>query len=106
MIYFLYTMSIIQFIVFSYLSVKNNDLNNTYYWGILVWFIGAIPVWPFITRYSENIFKDSVIFNTIVISTITLSILYFSYNNIVLSKYNIIGFCMILLGLILIQLKP
>lgn len=68
----------------------------------LVWFFGSLPLWAIVAKYSKNIYVDALIYDSILVVSYSLSLLYFTETQ--LKPINIVGLLLIFIAMVLIKL--
>jgi peptidoglycan/LPS O-acetylase OafA/YrhL len=62
----------------AYASVKNNVGTSGSKWMVILWLLGLVPIWVFVSRYSSDIVFDSLLYDITTCLLFSLGILYFS----------------------------
>ena len=68
----------------------------------LVWFFGSLPLWAIVAKYSKNMYVDALIYDSILVVSYSLSLLYFTETQ--LKPINIVGLLLIFIAMVLIKL--
>lgn len=68
----------------------------------LVWIFGSLPLWAIVAKYSKNIYVDALIYDSILVVSYSLSLLYFTQTE--LKPVNIVGLLLIFIAMVLIKL--
>ena len=87
------------YIAQAYVSNLNSVWTGRYTW--LVFTLGLIPLWPFMSAKSSNIAFDGVLYDTTMLLTYAISINVFSNKGFTLINW--IGLGIIILGIILLR---
>ena len=75
-------------------------------WSILLWCIFAIPTWNFIVKYSNNIVRDHIIFNMIIVVAMNVTTMYLMSSDGVHFTYTqYLGLGIAIFGIFLFQMK-
>ena len=90
---------IILMTVNAYLSTKASDFK----YFLILWGMAFIPTWSLIAKLSKNIFRDALIYDSLVAIVYAIALLYFSHTKI--SPTLIIGTCFCIIGIILVAYK-
>jgi hypothetical protein len=87
----------------SYFSIKNSEDKSNFSF-FMICFIAAIaiPIWPFISRYTNNLILDALLYDVILILSYSITMLTISNHS--LSQYNYIGILFVVIGFILIKI--
>ena len=93
----------IMMILNSWLSVNNNAVGGKWTWIYLVYSIASVIPWVFISKDSKTLTFDSLLYDILVTVFYYAGILYFTHSISKLSNYQIIGFGLIMLGMILFK---
>lgn len=87
--------------VSAFLSVKNNVEGGK--WFFFLSLIGFIPTWAIVSRFSNNVVVDAMIYDLILVGTYTIGTLYFTHSFHKLEYSNLLGGLLILVGLFLFK---
>jgi hypothetical protein len=79
----------------AYLSIQNNCY--------ALWALGCFPLWAIVSHYSKNLFFDGLLYDSIMILSYAISILYFQNTLKSIGINQVIGVMMILGGLFLLR---
>jgi hypothetical protein len=105
MFYFIWVpVAIILYAVTGWLSVKVNVSDNRF-WYIPFTLLQMFPFWVIVARYSKNLILDSLIYDVTIFLISTISIGFFSGQVLQFSIFQYVGFGLVILGFILMQLR-
>ena len=93
----------IVYVLYAYLSYKNNIVGGK--WFFIMWGIGIIPLWAFVSRVSKNLLFDGILFDFLMFMTYTIALGIISKEFIKFHWYNWVGFVSIICGFVLLKLK-
>ncbi len=91
----------ILFIIQSWLTVKNNTDGGMWFW---IYFVSSLVTpWVLISKYSKDIILDAMIFDSILVVTYSVGLLYFTNSLTKLSFYQYVGCFLIGAGIFLFK---
>jgi hypothetical protein len=70
---------------------------------MIVWCIGAIPIWPIMTKLSNNLVRDAIIYDLIIYVIGLGTIIYLTNDK--LGEIQVIGIVIMLIGFLLTLIK-
>lgn len=87
---------IITSAISSWMSLRTNDV--VWYWS--AWAFGAlVQLWPLVSKLSNNIVRDAIIFDCILVVAFGFFIAHFKGQQLTLTNW--IGFAVIVLGIVI-----
>ncbi len=92
---------ILVYIIQAWLTVQNNILKGN--WWIYLYIFSMISPWVLVSRMSKNIIFDAFLYDSVLIVSYSIGILYFTDSLGKLSNIQFVGTLMILVGLILFK---
>ena len=105
MFYFVWIpVTILLYAMIGWLSVRVNVSDNQY-WYIPFVIIQMFPFWVVVAKFSKNLTIDSLIYDVIIFLVSAVSIGFFSGQLFNFSAFQIIGFIVVLIGFILMQVR-
>ena len=96
--------TILLYILIGWLSVRVNVSDNPY-WYIPFVIIQMFPFWVIVARFSKNLTIDSLIYDVIIFLVSALSIGFFSGQIFNFTIFQIIGFAVVIIGFLMMQIK-
>ncbi len=93
----------IMMLLNSWLSVNNNDHGGKWTWIYVISSILSVIPWVFISKYSKNLTFDSLLYDIIVTIFYLAGVMYFTQSIGKLTNFQLIGFILILIGMILFR---
>jgi len=94
--------TIIYYIIFSWLSKQNNIFGGKWFWILFV-FGAFCPMWIIVTRVSKNLLFDGMLYDNIMFLTYALTMLYLgAAEKMTISQW--IGLIFIIGGSIIIRI--
>lgn len=96
-------LAIIMYSSYAYLT-KQNNLHQTSFWFWLMWAVGAIPLWNFVSRKSTQILIDGFIYDIIIISAYVGTLILLGEAKAFV-PHQWLGLVLCLVGLILMKLS-
>jgi len=94
--------TIIYYIIHSVISYKVNIVGG-WKWGAICYALGFIPLWLWVCMVSDNLLRDGLIFDTVLVVTCALTYAYLGYG----SKFTVlqwVGVAVAVIGFLIIQL--
>jgi len=105
MFYFIWIpITILIYATIGWLSVRVNVSDNKF-WYIPFIIIQMFPFWVVVARYSKNLTMDCLIYDVIIFLISALSIGFFSGQLLNFSLFQYIGFALVIIGFILMQVR-
>ncbi len=90
----------LEYFLVGYLTVKNNQGAG---WGLLLWVAGALPIWTLISKYSNDLVFDGLLFDVTMVLTYTLTVVSLTGSWSKLSTMQFIGMALVFFGLYFIR---
>jgi len=87
---------------YAWLSFKNNTTSTTYI-PIAMYFMGLIPLWILVSKYTQRLLFDAFLYDFLLIISTPMTLWYLG----VLENfhwYNILGVIVVMLGMILVKI--
>jgi uncharacterized membrane protein len=82
------------------LSITNQTGDNKA--AFIIWLLGCLPLWVFVSRVSKNIIFDALLFDFLIAVIYVATFVFFSHKP--LTSFNYFGIVFVLVGLILIKI--
>ena len=94
--------AIVLYGLYAYFSIQTNNHPDQLKWLGLTWFCQAAGFWPILARYSNNIFLDGIIYDSIVLFVFYIVLLWCGAGK-EFTMLQWMGTAMVLLGSALIK---
>ena len=98
------TTLILYMSTYAWLCFQNN-LYKTPHWFVLSWLITIIPVWSVVSKYSNNLLFDSLLYDVVMVSTYTLVTAILMKDKLAFTTVNWIGMSVVIVGFIMMKIK-
>ena len=92
---------ILFYFFLGYASYRNNVTNGG--WVYLIWLLGLFPGWAIVSKYSNNLLFDGILFDTIMGASYVFGICYFTGAWKSLSLLSTAGLVLTVIGLIIFK---
>lgn len=95
----------VYYFISAYIGCKNNTdsthwLNSKWFWITFIY--GALcPLWTIVSKISNNILFDAILYDITVMVSFTIGIIYFTSSKFTIYQY--IGIILIIIGLIIFR---
>jgi fucose 4-O-acetylase-like acetyltransferase len=94
---------VVMYFVYGWLTCQNNFYPKSIHWFYLMWFVGALPLWSWVSRFSKNLVLDNFLYDLfMLIATISSLILFGAAKSF--SGVQYIGVVLCLIGILLMKL--
>lgn len=107
MSYFLWIpVVVLWYFVYYYFSIRNNISDQIWYeckWFWLTLFLGWCPLWAIVSRVSNRIVFDGLLYDSLLVIIFPLSMIVFEQTT-TFTVHHYIGMLMIVFGLILLKI--
>lgn len=91
----------ILYIIQSWLTVKNNIHGGGWSWAFFL--VSLISPWVLISKFSKDLVFDAMIFDSILVISYSVGLLYFTNTMTKLSTFQFVGCFLILIGIVLFK---
>lgn len=96
---------IIYYVIYNWMSVKNNQTSNNY-WYVVMFIYGALcPFWVIVSRYSRSLMLDGILYDFIMLITYYGTMIYLD-QAIKFAWWQWVAVVMIFVGMIIIRIDP
>ncbi len=85
------------YLLSAYITVKNNIHGGKWFLALIL--LNASPLWAIVSRYSKDVVLDAFIFDTILVVTYSIGLLYFTNSISKMGWSNYLGVGLMILGI-------
>lgn len=94
---------VISSVLSAYTTHKWSITGNTM-WALATYSMNFVPLWIIVAKYSNNIIRDSLVYDLILTIVFTSALVYFQSKQVSFILLQVIGMCLAVLGIILFKL--
>jgi hypothetical protein len=94
---------VISSVLSAYTTHKWTITGNTM-WALATYSMNFVPLWIIVAKYSNNVIRDSLVYDLILTIVFTSALIYFQSKLVSFTALQIIGICLAVLGIILFKL--
>lgn len=95
--------AIIFYIGYAWITKQNSDIGGK--WIYILFIYGALgQIWPFVSRYSKNLFFDGFVFDFIIITAYASTLIYLGEGSS-FNKLQWAGSILVLIGLVMMKIQ-
>lgn len=94
-------MTAIFYAIYAYMSVQCRSGNSFWFWATMI--VGLFPIWPLITRKSNDLVFDGLVFDVIHTVAFTLALLLITDEFHKLKTFQYFGLLAIIIGLLMFR---
>jgi len=95
---------VLYYIFFAWLSIKNNNKNESWWWFSALIITQAFGIWPLVSKYSNRLFFDAVLFDIIIVFSFLFGMILFGAGQ-EFKIHQWLGVTLAIAGLVLMKMQ-